>query len=151
MKYFLIILSFLILNCDKKNENKIECLGEYLSQKQISSVGSVLNYFDKYLKINYPNETNENERIYKYIIDFELNILSKEKNDIHFKNSLYSFNPYIEDLEKSGFFDLVKSENFYNKPLNLDEKVKKWADSIVDSIFIKKKIILLQIFKTQLS
>lgn len=139
MKYFLIILSFLILNCDKKNENKIECLGEYLSQKQISSVGYVLNYFDKYLKINYPNETNENERIYKYIIDFELNILSKEKNDIHFKNSLYSFNPYIEDLEKSGFFDLVKSENFYNKPLNLDEKVKKWADSIVDSIFIEKK------------
>lgn len=127
----------LLLNCSYKpyNSNEINSLNNYIDNRQYKCYISIIDFFDNFLEKNY-SEKDEENRILMFINDFNINYITKTSNKSNFKKSLSEFEPYLKKIGNLGFFDLVKSEDHYKKPDNLDDETIKWLDSIYDNEFI---------------
>lgn len=132
MKYAIIIL-LLLLSCNS-NLNKLDNIESFISNEQKEALIKALNHFDLYLKNKYPFENDPNERIFLFINDHENAFFTLEKGIVFsksFSKELESFNPYLKELENTGFYNLIKTSSYHTP--SEDFRVIKWIDSIDQS------------------
>lgn len=130
MKYLIFAL-FLILSCNSNQKNELNNIEKYINIEQKYALINALNFFDEFLINKYPNEKDINERIMLYINDHESAFFTQDKGDKfsnEFSKELELFNPYLQELDSIGFYDLIKTNSRYAS--SNDKRVVKWIDSI---------------------
>lgn len=141
IKSFL-VLFILIFSCIKPKE-KYDLsdvpLEKYITKPQKEALQKIIIAFDECLKKKYVNSRNQEDRIYKLLIDVE-NIYTTNNSDSIIDDLVMDFkdlNPYLIQLDTTGFFKQVytKGKNTIVK----EERIIKWRDSIFLTYFPYKK------------